>query len=123
MFKGVKQLPDDYDMLFIGNGCGLHIESSKINPNQFIYKKCREKTSWGGDGGTRCTDSIIISKKCARKICMYYENINENDIKLPLDLWLNYVIRDLKLEIYWMEPTIVKQGSETGKFKPSVEER
>lgn len=116
---GLKQLPDDYDMLFIGDGCNLHIESSKIKPNQFIYKKCREPTRWGGNGATRCTDSIIISKKCARKICIYYENMKENEIKLPLDWWLNEVIRNLNLEIYWMEPTIVKQGTETGKYTTS----
>ena len=36
--KSLKQLPDNYDMLFIGNGCNLHIESSKIKADQFIYK-------------------------------------------------------------------------------------
>ena len=30
---------------------------------------------------------------------------------MPSDWWLNQVIRDLKLEIYWMEPTIVTQGT------------
>ena len=64
--RGLKQLPDDYDMLFLGNGCKLHIESSKIKPDQFIYKKCREPTSWGGNGGTRCMDSILLVK-CAIK--------------------------------------------------------
>ena len=117
--RGLKQLPDDYDMLFLGDGCNLHIESSKIKADKFIYKKCREPTNWGGNGGTRCTDSIMISQKCATKICNYYESMKENNINLPIDWWLNQVIRDLKLEIYWMEPTIVKQGSETNKFKTS----
>lgn len=117
--RGLKQLPDDYDMLFLGDGANLHIESSKIKADQFIYKKCREPTNWGGNGATRCSDSIIISKKCATKICNYYQSMKENDINLPIDWWLNQVIRDLKLEIYWMEPTIVTQGSEKGKFKKS----
>tara|TARA_Y100000588_G_scaffold387657_1_gene485904 strand:- start:1025 stop:1663 length:639 start_codon:yes stop_codon:yes gene_type:complete len=110
--RGLKQLPDDYDMLFLGDGCNLHIESSKIKADEFIYKKCREPTNWGGNGGTRCTDSILISQKCATKICNLYESIKINNINLPIDWWLNQVIRDLKLEIYWMEPTIVTQGSE-----------
>ena len=114
--RGLKQLPDDYDMLFLGDGCNLHIESSKIKADEFIYKKCREPTNWGGNGGTRCTDSIIISQKCATKICNLYESIKINNINLPIDWWLNQVIRDLKLEIYWMEPTIVTQGSVTGKY-------
>tara|TARA_B110000908_G_C10115877_1_gene385235 strand:+ start:697 stop:951 length:255 start_codon:yes stop_codon:yes gene_type:complete len=45
--RGLKQLPDDYDMLFLGDGCNLHIESSKIKADQFIYTKCREPTNWG----------------------------------------------------------------------------
>lgn len=117
--KGLEQLPDDYDMVFLGDGCGLHIESSKIKEGQFIYKKCREPTNWGGNGGTRCTDSMIISKKCATKICKCYESMKKNSISLPIDWWLNEVIRYLKLEIYWMEPTIITQGSEQGKFKSS----
>ena len=117
--KGLKQLPDDYDMLFLGDGCNLHIPLSKRRLFKYIYKKCREPTKWGGNGGTRCTDSILISKKCATKICNYYESMKINNINLPLDWWLNEVIRDLKLEIYWMEPTIVTQGSQKRKFKSS----
>ena len=116
--RGLEQLPDDYDMLFLGDCCNLHIESSKIKPNQFIYKKCRE----GGGGhpaATRCCDSMLISQKCATKICNFYESIKTNNIYLPVDHWLNQVILDLKLDIYWMEPTIVKQGSETGLFNVS----
>ena len=117
--RGLKQLPYDYDMLFLGDGCNLHIESSKIKADQLIYKKCREPTNWGGNGATRCLDSLIISQKCATKICNLYESIKINNINLPLDWWLNQVIRDLKLEIYWMEPTIVTQGTQTGKYKSS----
>jgi GR25 family glycosyltransferase involved in LPS biosynthesis len=29
--KYLSYLPEDYDMLFIGNGCNLHIESDQIN--------------------------------------------------------------------------------------------
>lgn len=117
--RGLKQLPDDYDMLFLGDGCNLHIPLNKISQSKYIYKKCRGPTNWGGNGGTRCADSMLISQKCAINICKYYESMKENSIDLGLDWWLNQAIRDLKLDIYWMEPTIVKQGSETNKFKTS----
>ena len=116
--KGLEQLPDDYDMLFIGNGCNLHIPLIKRRPDKFIYKRGREPTVWGGNGGTRCTDSYLVSKKGAKKLMSYISKL-EGAINMPSDWWLNQVIRDLKLEIYWMEPTIVTQGTENGKFKSS----
>mgnify|MGYP006083071695 FL=1 len=117
--NGLKQLPDDYDMLFIGNGCGFHIKSSIVQQNKFIYKKCVKPTSWGGNGGTRCTDSYLVSKKCAKKLKKYILTLKNKSIKLPVDWWLNNVIRYLNLKIYWMEPTIVTQGTRTGKYKTS----
>lgn len=113
-----KELPNDYDMFFIGDGCNLHIPLSKRKPGQFVYKKGREPEPGCGAGATRCADSIFISKKCAKKICDFYENIEH--INLSYDWWLNMVIRELKLDVYWLEPTIVTQGSESNFFKSSV---
>lgn len=110
--KGLKQLPDTYDMLFIGNCCGLHIPLFQRIPNRLIYLKSREPTSWGGDGATRCTDSYFVSKKCAQKLVDYISEFKEGSINIHTSaLWLNHVIRELKLEIYWLEPTIVTQES------------
>lgn len=117
--KALKQLPNDYDMLLIGNGCNLHIPMSTQKPNKFIYKKCNEPTRWGGNGATRCTDSYFVSKKCAEKLINYITKICKNSINQNSDWWLNEVIRDLKLEIYWMEPTIVTQGTQNGKYSSS----
>jgi len=117
--NGLKQLPDDYDLLFIGNGCNLHIESSNIQQNKLIYKKCREPTLWGGNGGTRCTDSYLVSQNCAKKLINYISKLKEGEIQMASDWWLNQVIRDLQLEIYWMEPTIVTQGTQNGKYNSS----
>ena len=41
-------------------------------------------------------------------------------IDYPIDLWLNIPIYELKLNIYWMEPTIIKQGSEYNLFESSI---
>lgn len=98
----LKQLPVDYDMLFIGDGCNLHIEKNKLIENQYIYEKCLYPTKWEGDGATRCTDSYLINKKCAKKLCDYISNLNYK-INLPIDWWLNIVCRDNNLKIYWAE--------------------
>ena len=114
----VNQLPEDYDMLFIGDGCNLHIEQNKIVPNQFIYEKCLYPTNWGGDGASRCSDSYVVSKKCAKKLCEYIQNLSYK-INLPSDWWLNIASRDNNFKVFWAEPTIVTQGTQNGLFSSS----
>tara|TARA_Y100000768_G_C23978627_1_gene684440 strand:- start:296 stop:994 length:699 start_codon:yes stop_codon:yes gene_type:complete len=127
----LSQLPEDYDMLFIGNGCNLHIPNNKIQPNKYIYFKnnipiaCQlDIKNWNvnwGIGVARCTDSYLISKNCANKILNYFNNINiENSINHPIDFWLNDIIKILNLNIYWAEPTIISQGTQCGIFKSSI---
>lgn len=116
--KYITQLPEDYDMLFIGNGCNLHIETHKLITNKNIYEKCLYPTKWGGDGATRCTDSYIINKNCANKLCKYINDL-EYKIKLPIDWWLNIAARDNNFKVYWAEPTIVRQGTQDRIFQSS----
>ena len=113
--KYMTQLPDNYDMLFIGDGCNLHIENHRLIPNQNVYEKC----VWEGDGAIKCTDSYIISRNCATKICEYIDNL-KTKINLPVDWWLNVAARDNLFKIYWVEPTIVTQGSQNGLFETSL---
>ena len=115
----ITELPEDYDMLFIGDGCNLHIEQHKLISNKNIYEKCLEPTSWGGDGASRCSDSYIISKKCANKLCEYINNLTFK-INHPIDWWLNIAARDNNFKVYWAEPTIVTQGSQNGLFRRSI---
>jgi glycosyl transferase family 25 len=116
--KYITQLPEDYDMLFLGNGCNLHIESYKLIPNNYIYEKCLYPTHWGGDGASRCTDSYLVNKKCAKKICEYINN-SSYKINIPIDWWLNIAARDNIFKVYWAEPTIVTQGTQNGIFASS----
>lgn len=114
----LQKLPEDYDMLFIGNGCNLHIESNKIINGKYIYEKCLYPTSWGGNGITRCTDSYVVSKKCAIKLCEYIDNLTYK-IKHAGDWWLNDVARENNFKVFWAEPTIVTQGTQNGLFNSS----
>ena len=118
LIKYMTQLHSDFDMLFLGNGCNLHIEPYKIKPNQYIYPKCIYPTQWGGMGATRCTDSYIVSKQCAIKICNYLNNLTYK-INEPSDWWLNRACRDNNLSVYWAEPIIVTQGTQNGTYKSS----
>lgn len=114
----LAELPTDYDMLFIGNGAYLHISDEQIIPNKHIYEKCHDQTEWGGLGATRCLDSYFLSKKGAIILCEYIQNL-KYVINDPIDLWLNIVIKEKNMKVFWAEPTIVSQGTQCGLFESS----
>ena len=96
-------------MLFIGSGYNLHIDKQKLIDDKYIYE----------NPYTRRTDSYIITNNCAQQIYEYFIN-GDDKINLPIDLWLNKVIANNKLKVYWSEPTIVSQGSQSGLFELSI---
>ena len=114
----MSHLPTNYDIMFIGDGCNLHIPQEELLPNKFVYEKCLGHTSWGGGGATRCADSYILSNKGAKKICEYIDNLTYK-INLPVDWWLNIALRDANCSVYWCEPTIATQGTQNGVFSSS----
>lgn len=103
----IQQIPDTYDMVFLGDGCDLHIPHNLRIGSSNIFLKGNEPSDWGGDGATRCTDSYLISKKCCAKLL---DIVYKKPISLPIDFLLNSFCRELALEVYWAEPTIVTQG-------------
>ena len=104
----IKELPSDWNMVYIGTCSNIHINNKLLENNKHIYL---------GDG-TRCGDAVMITKETARKIVNYFNSVN--NIELPIDHWLNILIKELNLKVYWMEPNIVKQGSETNVYKSSI---
>jgi GR25 family glycosyltransferase involved in LPS biosynthesis len=125
--KYMGQMPNEWDVLFIGDGClgnerkGTHIPQDKIIPGCNIYKK----NVLDRDCSAKCLDSYIISKKSAKKFVNEYNKQMEENIKFdcPVDFWLTKTIIQYDMNLYWAEPTIVKQGSEYGFYSSSVKER
>ena len=97
-----------YDMLFIGCGYNLHIDKEVLEDGKHLYKNPH----------TRATDSYVITSRCAKKLCDY--SLLYDNITLPINLWLNKAILDKGLNVYWCEPTIVSQGSQSGLFETSL---
>lgn len=112
----IRQLPAEWDMLFLSDACGFHIPSVDIQPGLNVYRKSLEPTKWGGLGGTRAADAYLISQSCAQKILNYTRT---RKIDQQVDWWLNGVMRDCALNVYWAEPTIASQGSQNGLYKTS----
>ena len=114
----LTQLPENCDTLFLGNGGGLRIKKELLLPDKNIYLKDVEIEPWCPMGAAKCTDSYLISKKGAKKLCDCIEKI-KNQVKLPIDWWLTYLFKDNNFIVYWAEPTIVTQGTQNGMFTVS----
>jgi beta-1,4-mannosyl-glycoprotein beta-1,4-N-acetylglucosaminyltransferase len=110
----LNQLPSDYDALFIGDGCLLHVNAQDISKNKNIYKRHIDKN----EGLTRCADSYLITKKCCIKLMNYIYKLKDK-INTSIDCWLDKALKDNNCNIYWAEPTIVTQGSQIGQFDRS----
>ena len=116
----LSQLPEDYDILFIGDCCNLHIQKEMLIPNTNIYENSHEKTDWGGDDDPQCTDSYIISNKGATLLYNYLRKMKYK-INFSDGSFLNVAIRELNLKVYCVEPSIVThQGSQNGLFVSSI---
>jgi hypothetical protein len=96
-------LPEDYDTLFIGSGCGLKLP---FETSDIIAKHPKFHS--------KCGDSYIVSKKAAKKIVEHC---------LPLycnwDWELNYQQSMHQMNVYWVVNPLVKQGSECGYYNSS----
>jgi GR25 family glycosyltransferase involved in LPS biosynthesis len=113
----ISQLPPDFDMLFVGNGLSdnyhLNIPAGTVG----IRTPYTDNPPYNGI--TRCTDSYVLSKACAYRMLQYLHAIPI--INLPIDHWMNKIAYDMNFsKVYWAEPTIVSQGSETGLFNSCV---
>lgn len=73
-------------MVFLGNGCGLHIPIEEQKEGQLLYRKYLKGPKWWeyACGINRCCDSYLVSNKGAYVICEYINNVvkKNNDKKL-----------------------------------------
>jgi len=96
--KFIDSTPDDWDMIFPGNGCNLRIDPRKLLPGKNSYKKSHP--------ATKCTDSYFIKLSAAQKILSTIKPFN-----IAIDWELNYQLFFHDLNVYWFEPFLIQQGS------------
>ena len=104
----LSNTPKDWDVIFIGSGCDLHIPIEQQKPHTVAYKKEHP--------ASKCTDSYIIKKTAVEKILKTLI-----PFCFPIDFELNYQMYIHNLNVYWWEPSIVKQGSQNGLYGSSIQ--
>jgi hypothetical protein len=115
----LADLPDGWDLLFLGDGCGFHIPAELQVPGKSVHPKGREATSSGGAGATRCTDSYVMTPPRGGRGFATSSSHLAGRSTSPSSWWMNDAIRRCALEVYWAEPTFVTQGSQTALYGSS----
>jgi GR25 family glycosyltransferase involved in LPS biosynthesis len=95
-----RQMPDDWDMCFVGSCCGLRTNNMK--KDVFVYPA----------NSSRCTHCYMLSKAGLNKIKDKMKSINN-----AIDWYYNHLINSIPLNNYWMDPSLSYQSEE---FKTSL---
>ena len=99
--------PRDWDLVFIGNGCNLRIPRKSRTDGIIAYAKKHP--------ASKCMDSYLIKRDAAVII-----NKNINSFTLPIDFELNYHMKEADMKVYWWEPPITNQGSQSGLYNSEI---
>jgi glycosyl transferase family 25 len=92
----------------LGSGCALYVPWTKKQKNKMLYPAEL----------VRATDSYWINRETAEKMVAW---IKKNGFAQPADHLIDQITADEKIPIFWLDPTLVNQGSHTGLFPSSIQ--
>lgn len=92
----------------LGDGCAMYVPWTKIRKGQMLYPAEQ----------VRATDSYWITRETAQ---MRLAWIAEHGFCLPADHLINKIDNELEIPILWLAPTVVTQGSHTGRFASQIQ--
>jgi glycosyl transferase family 25 len=107
--KELSSIEEDF-VVSLGNAANMYTAKKELKEGTFLYKNIEN----------RAADSYLISKKAVRKRLNWLE---KNTTNLPADHMYNFIDNEVKNHIYWLEPTIVTQGSQAGLFTSSIQKK
>lgn len=107
--KELNTVEEDF-VISLGNAANMYTPKKALKENVLLYKNIEN----------RAADSMLISKKAVRKRLKW---LKENQTLLPADHMYNLIDNEVGNHIYWLEPTIVTQGSQAGIFTSSIQKK
>ena len=112
--RDLANTPSDWDMIFFGDS-GIFFEKRLAHRllNRLLGKTVFRKLH----PATRCLDSYAIKSEAASRLVQAIDKV-----ALPFDWELNYWIAKLDLKVFWWEPGLTVQGSQSGTYRSSIRE-
>ena len=101
----LQKTPDDWDAVYFGSCANL--KPTNITPDKIAYLKSHPASRGG--------DSILFKKKTITDLASTWFPFN---LISDWELGSQHHLHNHK--VYWWEPSLVKQGSETGLFKSEL---
>jgi len=106
----LSELPEDWELFFIGEGCNLHVPWWRRRPGQRVYFRGWKPWFRGGAGTSRCTEAYFVRPAFARRF------LDSKFARWPwgdtaIDWLLAEAGYDLHIRSYWAEPPLITQGA------------
>ena len=96
--KYFSETPEDWDVIFMGDGYGIHVPQNKIEEGKVVYL--------ADHPASRCTEAMLVKKSAAKKL---YDSMRP--FTLVCDWEYGWQFYHLGLKVYWFEPAIITQAS------------
>ena len=109
--KYMNDTPEDWDAIFLGEGCGTSYQQDRMVRGQQVGDNCFNV----GHPSTNCAEAYLIKPDICKKIldtCFPFH--------LAYDWELAYQFYKHDARVYWWLPSIVSQGSKNGTFQTSL---
>jgi GR25 family glycosyltransferase involved in LPS biosynthesis len=103
----LERTPENWDAIFMGSCCDLKISSASERETEIAFLKEHP--------ASKCADGYILRKELAEKITKTM--IPFNTIS---DWELGHQLAIHDANVYWWEPPLLHQGSETGFFQSTL---
>jgi len=102
-----KQTPDDWDAIFMGSCCEMKIAPQNHGEKQVAFLKSHP--------ATKCADAYLLRTNLAKKITQTMK-----PFVVISDWELACQLSQHDANVYWWEPALISQGTETGLFNTTL---
>lgn len=110
--KYINDTPDNWDAIFMGEGCGTDYQLSRIAKGQQLSNNCFNV----GHPATNCAEAYLIRPEMAKKVAL-----SAIPFHLVSDWEIAYQFYKFNATVYWWMPSIVTQGSKDGSYKSELD--
>lgn len=105
--KYLLETPKDWEMIWLGLGCGWDFWNQKT----FSGERISENVYKIPHPASNCSEAILIKPEAARKLTLPF--------MMAVDWELAWQIYEKDIKTYWWTP-LVEQGSKNGQFKSEL---